>query len=127
MAYEPTDWEKKFLELYRKSGNVSLSASGCGINRSTVYERRKAHPDFAQRMDEVREEAIEVLEDAAWKRAKKSSDTLLIFLLKSLKPDMYRETQRHELTGANGGAIEHSLTIEQAVELLKSMNATKPN
>lgn len=96
--YTAASWEERFLELYRASGNVSVAARGAGVVRTTVYERRKSSKQFAGIMDTAREEAIERLEAEAWKRAKTSSDTLLIFLLKSLKPDTYRENQnvKHE-------------------------------
>lgn len=97
------DWEEKFLKLYANNGNVALSARGCGIARSTVYAARDNSPDFTAAMDAAREEAVEMLEAEAWARARKQSDTLLIFLLKSLKPGVYRETVRQEVTGADGG------------------------
>lgn len=107
-------WEDKFIQLYTKTGNVSLSAKGCGIHRNTVYARREASPDFAKAMDGAREEAIEALEYEAWKRAKSKSDVLLIFLLKSLKPDMYRETTRQEIANERDkdGNIQPILYVE---------------
>lgn len=92
--YKPTAWEARFLELYAGTGNVTISAQGAGIDRRTVYDRRKAYPHFAKLMDEARESAIEVLEGHAWRRAKDSSDTLLIFLLKSLRPETYGDRLR---------------------------------
>jgi hypothetical protein len=103
---KPIEWEEKFLKLYANNGNVTLSARGCAISRMTVYDRRNNHPDFAARMYAARAEAVEMLEAEAWARARKQSDTLLIFLLKSLRPDVYRETVRQEHTGADGGALE---------------------
>ena len=43
-------------------------------------------------------------------RVTKYSDNLLMFLLKGLKPEMYRETRRLEPTGASGGPM---LTIDE--------------
>lgn len=94
MAYKPAEWETRFLKLYRESGNVTLSAKGAGISRAMVYKRRKENLAFAAIMDEAREESIEILEAVAQKRARESSDTLLIFLLKSLKPDTYGDRLR---------------------------------
>ena len=37
------------------------------------------------------------------------SDTLLIFMLKARKPDVYRERASIEHTGANGGPLEHAI------------------
>lgn len=99
MAYKQAQWEQKFLDLYKASGNVTLSAHGAGIHRHTVYDRKLAHPEFAARMEEAYHEAIERLEAEAWNRARKTSDTLLIFLLKALKPDMYRENIKITIEG----------------------------
>ena len=37
------------------------------------------------------------------------SDTLLIFMLKARKPDVYRERASIQHTGANGGPLEHAV------------------
>jgi hypothetical protein len=39
------------------------------------------------------------------------SDTLAIFLLKALRPAKFRETHRHEHTGANGGPIKSETKV----------------
>lgn len=101
-VYVPAKWEKKFLELYRKSCNVTLSAQGVKITRDAVYQRRKAYPEFAAIMDTVKDEAIEILEGIGWQRAQRQSDTLLIFFLKANRPEKYKETQRHELSNPDG-------------------------
>lgn len=104
-VYVPAKWEKKFLDLYRKSCNVTLSARGVKITRDAVYQRRKAYPEFAAIMDTVKEEAIEILEGIGWQRAQKQSDTLLIFFLKANRPEKYKETQRHELSNPDGSNL----------------------
>lgn len=55
---------------------------------------------------------------------KEYSDTLLIFMLKAHKPDMYRETVRSELTGKDGGPIQQSVQHDLSrlsVDELKTM------
>jgi hypothetical protein len=110
MAYKQSVWEQKFLDLYKATGNVTLAAHGAGTARSNVYARRDNHPEFAARMDEAHIEAVERLEAEAWNRARKTSDTLLIFLLKALKPEMYRENIKITIEG--GVSVE---TINQAI------------
>lgn len=112
-----TGWEDDFLESYAKSGNITLSANQTGIHQNTVRKRRELDAQFAIQMKEAQETAIEILEAAAWHRARDGvkrtkgiyfngrrvgeeivteySDTLLIFLLKANKPDKYRETITH--------------------------------
>lgn len=93
------DWTKAFLTTLRKSGNVSQSARSAKIARRTAYARREIDEEFKAAWDEAIEEATDDLEEEARKRAIKTSDTLLIFLLKANRPGKYRETIRQEHTG----------------------------
>lgn len=91
-------WHDRFLELLSMTCNVTLACKGAGVSRSAAYAHRNIYNDFAGQWDDAEESAIEMLEAEAWKRAKSSSDTLLIFLLKARKPERYREQfdQRHQ-------------------------------
>lgn len=114
---EPGWWVDQFLYALKMTGNMRMAVEAVGISRSTVYGWKEAHPEFAARMAEAKEEAIESLEAAAWQRARQGvtqekpimyqgkrvdteyittySDQLLMFLLKGLKPQTYRETVDH--------------------------------
>jgi len=80
-----------FLAHFRESGNVRAAAQAAGVSRQMAYLRREADPDFAQAWDAAEEEATDVLVAEARRRALDASDTLLIFLLKSHRPAVYRE------------------------------------
>src|SRR5262245_29225853 len=88
------DWGPRFLEVYRQTGNVRLAATAAGIDRDSVYLRRQKDAGFARQMASAREDAVDTLEAEARRRALSTSDTLLIFLLKALRPDTYRESIR---------------------------------
>ena len=75
------------------------------ISRSTYYKWRDTDDEFRRLTDEAVETGTDKLEEVTYKRAAESSDTLAIFLLKARRPGMYRETTRHELTGADGEAL----------------------
>ena len=98
-AHNPK-WHAKFLELFGFSMNVVLSAKGAGVDRQTIYRERRRNPEFAAAYEEAKQEAIERLEADAYDRAKKASDTLLIFLLKSHKPEVYRENLQQQHSGS---------------------------
>ena len=83
------------LAALSKTGNISASARAAEIHRSTHYEWLALDPDYAAGVDQALEEAVDVLEAAARKRALIGSDVLLIFLLKGHRPEKYRE--RHEI------------------------------
>jgi hypothetical protein len=71
--------------------NVRLSASSAGIDRDTAYKRRARDPRFAEAWAQAREDAIDVLEAEARRRALSASDALLMFLLRAHRPSLYRE------------------------------------
>lgn len=92
-------WHKRFLEVMGNTCNVTLSARAANISRFTAYDHYKTDKDFAAQWDDAKEAAVEVLEAEAWARARKQSDTLIIFLLKAHKPGMYRERVEQQHTG----------------------------
>lgn len=67
---------------------------------------RNKYPEFADAADDAIEAGTDLLEDVAKLRATAvdGSDTLLMFLLKSRRPDKYRERQ----------SIEHKHTFDRA-------------
>jgi len=85
------DWAPRFLAAYASSGNVKHSAMAAGIDRDAAYRRRQRDPEFAQAWAQAEQDAVDTLEAEARRRALATSDQLIIFLLKSLRPSVYRE------------------------------------
>lgn len=96
-----TSWHTRFLEILGTTCNITLAARGAGIDRVTAYNHYKALPEFASAWEDAKEAAVEILEAEAWQRARKQSDTLMIFLLKAHKPDKYRERMELAQTSVN--------------------------
>lgn len=111
-------WREVFLEKFAERANVSAACRVAGVARNTVYEERKSDPVFAKQFQAARAEAVERLEEEAWRRAhdgtekpvyqqgtlvghiQEYSDTMLIFLLKANKPKKYRDNFKHEHAGS---------------------------
>jgi len=81
---------------------------GSPARRTTTGSKQTS--SFAAEVAAAKEAGTEFLEDVARKRAVESSDTLLIFLLKARKPEMYRDTQRLEHTGIDGTPLTVVIT-----------------
>lgn len=128
---------KLFLEELARSGNVSAAADFAGLNRNDFYDIRKVDAEFAAAWEVAIEQAADALELEARRRAyhgveepvfgrvardrddkigtvQKYSDTLLIFLLKGVKPDKYRE--RRDVTANVKVASIADLVAEAAKE-----------
>jgi hypothetical protein len=116
-------WEKAFLTNLAELANVSQAAKNAGVARQVAYRYRDENPDFAAAWDEALALGIGTLEDEAVRRARDGvekpvwqrgefmgtvreySDTLLIFILKTRKPEVYNPPQRQEHSGPGGSSI----------------------
>lgn len=97
----------RVIEAFREYGRVDLACQAAGVGRTCHYEWLKAYPDYAESFRLAKDAAIGLLEDKAKERAMSGeSDRLLEFLLKGLKPEVYGDRMKQELTGANGGPVE---------------------
>jgi hypothetical protein len=96
---ERGEWWDTFLQEYATTGHVSNSAAVAGVSRDAIYKARENNEEFAAAFQRARKIAGHELEGVAVQRAKNHSDTLLIFLLKGLMPDVYGDKVLHGHTG----------------------------
>src|SRR5688500_17155173 len=84
-----------FLAAYRKYGVIWRAARAVGISRAAGHDWRRNDSNFAQHFIEEHNDTTDLLEASAISRALRGETALLIFLLKSRKPEMYSERFRH--------------------------------
>jgi len=108
-------WRASFLETLAATGNVSSAIAAADVSRTFVYAERQRDQEFAAQWDLALDDATDVLEFEARRRAvegweepvfgslgqgqgsgeigtvRKYSDTLLIFLMKGANPEKYRD------------------------------------
>lgn len=111
-------WEAAFIAALARLGVVTYAARAARITTQTVYVARRDSQEFAEKCKEALQEAADRLEKEAIRRAitglvikkfdkgqpiidpttgkqyveREYSDTLLIFLLKGMRPEKYRES-----------------------------------
>ena len=129
--------KRALLDSLAETGHVSASCEAVQISRSAVYGWRRTDAEFAKAFEMARSMAGESLIDAAMIRARDGvfrykftaagepildpqtgepyreihySDTLLIFLLKCLKPETFSDKVTHQ--GPADGAIQHITKLE---------------
>lgn len=126
------EWKPAFLKAFAETGMVAAACRKAKVSRSYVYEARQADEHFAQIWDDIEHATTDEMEREAYRRGvqgveepvfqgkelvghvRKFSDTLLIFMLKARKPEKYRETTRHELTGKDGAPLDFSQLFAKA-------------
>jgi hypothetical protein len=105
--------QTRFLELIAAGISVSGASKELNVGRSTIYDKLERDERFKERFDAAREEGVQALEDEARRRAvegveepvfyqgeivghvRRYSDGMLMFLLKALRPQTYREHLHH--------------------------------
>lgn len=137
-----SDWRPKFLAALDQTGLVKEACAVAGIHRSTAYEERQRNEDFAIAWHDVEEETTERMEREAIRRAaegvekpvfqggqhvgsiREYSDTLLIFMLKARRPEVYRDNVHVQ----HAGRIEHQHAGLESLsddELLQRLSETR--
>jgi hypothetical protein len=89
-----------------------------GIGRSTLYEDRRKDQEFAKAWDDAVMQGIDRLEDEAYRRATAGSDTLLTFMLRGRRPDVYA---RHDEPPATPVNVTNVLTFEEAMKRIEDL------
>jgi hypothetical protein len=102
-------WQPAFLTALAATGNVTEAAKLAGVSRMTAWRHKTSDTDFAERFAEAEQQAMDLLEKEAWRRAtegvdepvfykgekcgtiKRYSDNVLMFLLRGGRPEKYRE------------------------------------
>lgn len=72
------DWTKTFIKALGNSGNVTIACKAAVIDRVTAYTKRKADPEFRDRWRVALNEAAELLEAEARRRAEHGVDEPVI-------------------------------------------------
>ncbi len=105
----------RFLETLSRTGNPSAACQSSHLTRRAINRMRENDPVFARDYDEAMEEAADLLEAEAWRRAlegvpqilvkagqpvldaegvaitvRRYSDPLLVMLLRGCKPDKFQ-------------------------------------
>ena len=110
--------QQAFLAAYAKTGNVTAAARQAKCHRASHYDWL-ADPDYADAFQQAQEQAVEDLESEARKRAKHGSDLLLMFLLKSLRPAVYRDNFKGEVSISKPTRVDLSKLTDEQLHQLK--------
>ena len=111
-----TDSQRTFLAVYGEMGVIKRACKVAGVARSSHYEWLEGNPEYKRAFEDAQEDAADSLEAEVYRRAVKGvrkatgwykgvaggyvreySDLLLMFRLKALRPEQYRE--RVEMRG----------------------------
>ena len=122
-------WRGAFIERLKATGNVTLAASGAGVARQHAYRTRNRSKAFRRSWEDALEQAMDLLEGEARRRAtgiKRDvwyagekvgtenvySDTLLMFLLRARRRQLYRDNVKVKHSGGMEVMGDRKVTFE---------------
>jgi hypothetical protein len=119
--------KRAYLEGLRKYPVIRYACEVARISRQTVLNHRKSDPAFAAAEELARQDGIERLERDVMRRAcgedvERPSDLLSIFVLKALKPELYRDHIDHRVVGQ----VQHTVTINLVPVTAQDLAAGSP-
>ena len=113
-----TDAQRAFLAVYGELGVIKRACKVAGVGRSSHYEWMESNPEYRRAFEDAQDDAADNLEAEVYRRAVKGvrkqvgwykgvaggyvreySDLLLMFALKALRPEKYRDRQEVEIRG----------------------------
>ena len=98
----PGTWHR-YLRYLKQSYTMGAALEAAKVSRQTLLKKRQEDPYFAELEQQAYDHGTEMLEQAAIKRAKRKSDTLMMFTLKARNRKRFSE--RHVVTGEDGGPL----------------------
>ena len=123
---------RTFLATLAESGNVSAAVRAAEVSRSRAYVLKATDPEFAAAWDDALEAAVDQLEAEARHRAidgveqphfhqgkvcgtvRKYSDALLMFLLRSHRPETYRDRTEQRAGAQDDDRVEQEVSNARA-------------
>jgi hypothetical protein len=97
-------WRCRFLRALREIPSVKHACFAAGIDRATAYRHREQDEAFAAQWKDAIQASVDELEHKAFQLALGGDSNLITFMLRCHKPEVYRDTQRHEV-GLLGGIV----------------------
>ena len=109
-AGRPTKYDPTFCDVVigigEQGGWLSEMAEACDVHRSTMDEWASVHPEFSEALMRAKQKAQAWFESAG--RVGLTADKFNAALWSKQMSARHRDeyTERRELTGANGGAVQ---------------------
>jgi hypothetical protein len=98
-------WQQNFLRSLRKTPNVSVACAMAGVGRTTAYKYREEDELFREKWEEMLEASVDRIEEKAFQVAMAGDSSLISFLLRCHRPQIYRDVQRMELDARLCGVL----------------------
>lgn len=94
------------LDKLVENEGVARAAKAVGVSRKTVYNWRDAHPEFKDAFDDVQDSITDEIEKTGVAKALDGDVTMIIFMLKSRRREVYGDRTEHRHSDLDGGPLK---------------------
>lgn len=116
-AGRPTDYREEYcegiVEFCAQGYSLTAYAGEIGVARQSITEWARVHPEFSVAVNRAKAVCAKWWEDRGRNVAENGGTggqaTMAIFGMKNMSSDDFRDKTEHELTGKDGGPIEHRI------------------
>lgn len=123
--------KSQFLDAFVENGRIDLATKHIGVAYRDPYYWAKTDAEFAKSWADAKLIVAQRLEDAAYRRSvrgvskpvfqrgmlvgsvREYSDALTMFLLRGLKPEVYRDRMSVEASGKDGAPLLKEVPTEE--------------
>ena len=95
----------RVLNEYAKCGVIGLACERAGVHRSRHTKWLKNYPQYKELFETIRERFVDGMEAIAIERAKEKSDSLLMFMLKAHRREVYGDQSKMDMTMSSNSPI----------------------
>lgn len=114
----PTEYDPSYCEMVigwgAKGKSLTWMAAELDVSRECVYEWARVHPEFSDALMRARAKAQQWWEDSGQNAlmAPGFNSSVWAKSMAARFPDDWRDNNKVEVTGANGGPVATHMTIE---------------
>lgn len=142
-AIPPEKWAK-FLENFKEMCNITQAAKSVGITPRSVYNKKKADPEFTEALAAAELEVKDKIEGEIWRRGvegtdkaimfqgkvvgvvKEYSDRMLELLAKGHMPERYGDKLKQEITGKDGAPLMDNIEVARRIAFILRKSQETP-
>ena len=94
-------WQDRFIDALAQVPSIKAACEAANVSRSAAYRLRDSDDGFREQWEQALENSVDDLVACAFRRAIEGSDTLLTFLLKAHRGEIYdRRTDEPRLAAS---------------------------
>lgn len=122
MKYSQEKAQQIAHRLEQEGGHVSNTCKVFNISRKTFYEWVKKYDYFAELVEDALAVSTDNVESALYRNALEGNATAQIFWLVNRRNDRWKNVNRHEHTGPEGGPVSvnwSNVPLEKRKEMMR--------